>query len=70
MSTVYKKVEVVGVSDTSVSDAVQTAIARASETIENISWFEVAEIRGAVAEGKVSQYQVTVKIGFRVDPKT
>lgn len=70
MNKVYKKVEVVGVSDSSVTDAVETAIARASETIQNISWFEVAEIRGAVSEGKVAQYQVTVKIGFRVDSKT
>jgi flavin-binding protein dodecin len=69
MNKVYKKVEVVGVSDTSVTDAVETAVARASETIQNISWFEVEEIRGAVSEGKVTQYQVTVKIGFRVDPK-
>jgi len=70
MNKVYKKVEVVGVSDASVTEAVQTAISRAAETIDNISWFEVQEIRGAVSEGKVAQFQVTVKIGFLVDPKS
>ena len=69
MDKVYKKVEVVGISETSYSDAVQSAIARAAETIDNITWFEVVELRGAVSDGKVSQYQATVKIGFRVDPK-
>ena len=69
MDKVYKKVEVVGVSDTSVTDAVQAAIRRAAETIDNISWFEVQEIRGAVQDGKASEFQVTLKLGFRVDAK-
>lgn len=69
MDQIYKKVEVVGTSGDSVTDAIQAAIGRASETIEHISWFEVDEIRGAVKEGKVAQYQVTLKIGFRVDAK-
>ena len=70
MDKVYKKVEVVGVSDKSFTEAVDTAIARAAETVSNISWFEVVEMRGAVVDGKVTQYQVTVKIGFRVDPRS
>jgi flavin-binding protein dodecin len=65
---VYKKVEVVGTSETSFSDAVKTAIQRASETIRDIRWFEVTEMRGAVENGAIRQYQVTVKIGFRVMP--
>lgn len=67
MSKVYKKVEIVGVSETSFSDAVQAAVKKASETIEHISWFEVAELRGAVSDGVVTQYQATVKLGFRVE---
>ena len=69
MDKIYKKVEVVGVSEASLSDAVQAAIRRAAETVDNISWFEVQELRGAVSDGTITQYQVTVKLGFRVDPK-
>lgn len=66
MDHVYKKIEVVGTSEKSVSDAIQAAIERAAQTVENISWYEVDEIRGAVREGKAIQHQVTLKIGFRV----
>ena len=64
---VYRKSEIVGVSETSVSDAIETAIARATKTLRNVDWFEVGEIRGQVTEGKVSQYQVTLKVGFRLE---
>jgi len=67
MDHAYKKIEIVGTSDKSVSDAIQTAIDRASKTVNHIGWFEVDEIRGAVKDDNVLQYQVTVKIGFRVD---
>jgi flavin-binding protein dodecin len=67
MDKIYKKVEVVGTSPTSFSDAVRSAILRASETIDHISWFEVVEWRGAVTGGEVSEFQATVKLGFRVD---
>ncbi len=67
MDKIYKKLEVVGVSETSLSDAVQSAIHHAGETVRNISWFEVCEMRGAVADGKITQYQVTVKLGFRLE---
>ena len=63
---VYKIVELVGSSATSIEDAIQTAIARASSTIDNIRWFEVTDTRGHVEGGKVSHYQVTIKIGFTV----
>ncbi|MCF7200636.1 dodecin [Pseudomonas oligotrophica] len=62
----YKKIEIVGSSRTSVDDAIQNAIAEASKTLENIEWFEVGEIRGHVANGKVAHFQVTLKIGFRL----
>lgn len=64
---VYRKTEIVGVSDTSVSDAIETAVARATKTLRNVDWFEVGEIRGQVKDGKVAQYQVTLKVGFRLD---
>ena len=63
---VYKIVELVGSSDTGIEDAIQRAIARASSTIDNIRWFEVLETRGHVDSGKVSHYQVTIKVGFTV----
>jgi flavin-binding protein dodecin len=62
----YKKVEIVGTSTESVAEAIKAAIAEASKTIRNISWFEVAEIRGAVKGSKVTEFQVTVRIGFMV----
>lgn len=61
---IYKIVELVGSSPTSIEDAIQGAIARASTTLENVRWFEVLETRGHVEGGKVSHYQVTIKAGF------
>lgn len=61
---VAKIIEVVGTSDTSVEDAIAGAVARASKTIENLQWFKVTEIRGALDGGTVSRYQVLLKIGF------
>jgi dodecin len=62
----YKKVEIVGTSDKSVSEAVENALSRASKTLKNLDWFEVTEIRGAILKGK-PQYQVTMKVGFRLE---
>ncbi len=64
--SVYKKVDYVGTSPNSISDAINSAIAHASTT-ENVSWFEVVEMRGHVENGKVTQYQVVLKVGFRVN---
>ncbi|CUH98596.1 dodecin (plasmid) [Leisingera aquaemixtae] len=64
---IYKTVDVVGSSASSIEDAVSGAIARAAKTIDHISWFEVGEIRGHVEDGKVAHYQVALKIGFRLD---
>jgi len=61
---VYKVIEIVGSSETSIEDAVEGAIARASATIRDIRWFEVVETRGHVEGGKVAHFQVTLKIGF------
>ena len=67
MGTVYKKIEVVGTSEKSLEDAIQSAIAKAGETLHGMSWFEVAEIRGRIEDSQPVQYQVTVRIGFKVE---
>lgn len=64
---VYKKVELIGSSKTSVTDAIETAIFRASKTMRNLEWFEVGEIRGHIKDGAVAHYQVVMKVGFRID---
>ena len=64
---VYKTVEITGSSATSVDDAIQRAVAKASETLRNLDWFEVASVRGHIEDGRVAHYQVTVKIGFRLE---
>ena len=66
MSHVYKKVEIVGSSTVSMDDAIHNVIARASETINHLDWFEVIEQRGHIVDGKVGHFQVTLKIGFRL----
>ena len=61
---VYKVVELVGSSATSIEDAIQNAIGRASQKLRDIGWFEMVSTRGHVADGKVAHYQVTLKVGF------
>ncbi|MEV6488383.1 dodecin [Actinoplanes sp. NPDC051633] len=64
---VYRLSEIVGSSPTSVDDAIRTALRKASQTVRNIEWFETGQIRGQVVDGDVAHYQVTLKIGFRVE---
>ena len=64
---VYKIVEIVGTSNSSIEDAIQRGIARASESLRNIGWFQVIETRGHVTDGKISHFQVTLKVGFTLD---
>ncbi len=64
---VYKIIEITGSSADSIQDAVRVAVAKAAETVRNLEWFEVVETRGAIADQKLTQFQVTVKIGFRLD---
>ena len=64
---VYKIVELVGSSTTSSDAAIENAIATAAKTVRRIDWFEVTETRGHVADGKVAHYQVTLKVGFRLE---
>jgi len=64
---VYKKIELVGTSPNSFSEATANAVAKAAETLRHMSWFEVLEQRGSIADGKIQQYQVTISAGFRVE---
>ena len=64
---VYKMLELTGSSPTSIEDAVNTALARAAKTIRNMQWFQVVETRGQIADGRVSRWQVTLKVGFAVE---
>ena len=65
-NAVFTKVEIVGTSPTSISDPITTAIVAAAASSPNLGWFEVQEIRGNIQDGKVSQYQVVIKVGSRV----
>ncbi len=66
-NNVYKLVEIVGTSTTGTDDAIRTAIETASQTLRNLDWFEVTETRGHLVDGKVAHFQVTLKVGFRLD---
>ena len=67
MGHVYKITEIVGSSSKGFSEAVQEAVKRASKTLRNVGWFEVVEQRGLIKEGQVAEFQVTIKVGFRLD---
>ena len=64
---VYKLVEIVGTSDKGFAEAVSSGVSRAAKTLRNVDWFEVTEMRGRVTKNKVSQFQVKIKVGFRLD---
>mgnify|MGYP001821164862 CR=1 FL=1 len=64
---VYKKIELTGTSKSSMEEAVDNALAKAKQSVHNMRWFEVTETRGAIEEGQVSEWQVTLKVGFRLD---
>jgi flavin-binding protein dodecin len=63
----YRLTEIVGTSPKSVHEAVRNGIARASKTLRLLDWFEVTEIRGTVTNGEVGSFQVTMKVGFKVE---
>ena len=63
----YKKVEIVGTSKIGVDDAIKNAIAEAGKTVKNMDWFEVTETRGHIVNGEVAHFQVTMKVGFRIE---
>ncbi len=67
MPGVHKKIEIVGTSKVSFSDAVKTAIVEANKSIRHLEWFEVKEQRGRIRDGEVDEFQVTILIGFRLE---
>ncbi len=64
---VYKSVEITGSSPAGVTEAIDRAVAKASETLRNLDWFEVVSVRGQIDEGGVAHYQATLKVGFRLE---
>ena len=64
---VYKIIELAGSSTTSIEDAVQSAVTRASKTLHHLRWFQVVDTRGQIENGKVSYYQVVIKVGFTLE---
>lgn len=67
MSNTYKTVEIVGSSKQGVDDAMRQAVAKAAETLHNLEWIEVTNVRGHIQAGQIAHFQVTMKIGFRID---
>ena len=64
---IYKLIELTGTSEKSVEDAVNRALSRAARTVRNMKWFEIVSTRGAIDAGRVSQWQVTLRVGFALD---
>jgi flavin-binding protein dodecin len=63
----FKIIELCGVSDSSYAEATKSAVAKASETLRNLDWFEVVNQRGVIKDGKVAEFQVVLKVGFRLE---
>jgi len=64
---VYKHIELVGSSQNSIEEAIQTAIKKASQSIRNMRWFEMTDLRGHIDNGMVAHWQVTIKVGFTLE---
>jgi dodecin len=64
---VYKSIEITGSSPEGVTQAIDRAIAKASETVRHLDWFELMSVRGQIVDGHVAHYQATLKIGFRLE---
>ncbi|MET4163044.1 flavin-binding protein dodecin [Marinobacterium sp. MBR-111] len=64
---VYKIIEIAGSSAESHDDAIRNAVAKAAETIGHLNWYEVKEVRGHIADGKIAHYQVVIRVGFRLE---
>jgi flavin-binding protein dodecin len=64
---VYKSIEITGTSPEGVNQAIDRAVAKAGETIRGLDWFEVTSVRGQIEDGAVAHYQVTLKLGFRLE---
>lgn len=64
---IYKLIELVGSSPSSTDEAIRNAIAKAAKTVKHMDWYEVTESRGHIVDGKIAHYQVTIKVGFRIE---
>ena len=62
----YELIELVGVSERDVSEAIRNALRRAAQTLQGLDWFEVQQIRGTIRNGEVGEFQVSLKLGFRL----
>ena len=67
MPGTYKTIELVGTSQVSFAEAVRSAVTEASSTVRHLDWFEVIEQRGRITGGKVEDFQVTIKVGFKIE---
>ncbi|MBE9542477.1 MAG: dodecin domain-containing protein [Proteobacteria bacterium] len=67
MGKTYKQIELIGISEKGYEEAIQNAVAKASESLHGLNWFEVLEQRGRISEGKVAEYQVIIKAAFQLD---
>ena len=63
----YRITEIVGTSNTGIDDAIRNGVSSASEAVHRLNWFEVVEVRGHIHDGEVSHFQVTMKVGYRID---
>jgi flavin-binding protein dodecin len=68
-TSTYKIVELTGTSPDGVTEAMRSGVARASETLRNLDWIEVCEVRGHIENGEIQHFQVTMKVGFRLDER-
>jgi hypothetical protein len=64
---IYRVTEIVGTSQTSMDEAIKNGVTRASQTLRNLDWFEVTQVRGHIVDGQVQHFQVAMKVGFRLD---
>lgn len=67
MAGTYKVIEIVGTSPVSFAEAVKAGVAEAAKTVHHMAWFEVVDERGRIADGQVAEFQVTIKIGFKIE---
>lgn len=67
MSNVYKMTEIVGTSETSFDDAAKNGVERASKTLRGLRWFEITDMRGKIKDGKIAEFQTTMKVGFKLE---
>ena len=67
MAGTFKVIELVGISAVSFAEATRAAVDEAAKTVRSMSWFEVVQQRGRIADGKVAEFQVTIKVGFKLE---